>query len=142
MAQPKVEEAVAPAVEALAALKTPAQGSPMAGSPSFDELAVLNSVVGRASTPVKVEGPDGEARASGAVRAVPTPAAAPAPRVSAAVKAPAPAAAPVEEPESALGRPTPRSSQAIKTLKCQECGTLNYPTEWYCERCGGELAAL
>lgn len=32
--------------------------------------------------------------------------------------------------------------EAIKTLKCQECGTLNYPTEWYCERCGGELAAL
>lgn len=30
----------------------------------------------------------------------------------------------------------------IKTLKCQECGTMNYPTEWYCERCGGELAAL
>ena len=33
------------------------------------------------------------------------------------------------------------ASQA-KTLKCQECGTMNYPTEWYCERCGGELAAL
>lgn len=30
----------------------------------------------------------------------------------------------------------------VKTLKCQECGTLNYPTEWYCERCGAELAAL
>ena len=29
-----------------------------------------------------------------------------------------------------------------KTLKCGECGTLNRPTEWYCERCGGELAAL
>ena len=29
-----------------------------------------------------------------------------------------------------------------KTLRCQECGTMNYPTEWYCERCGGELAAL
>lgn len=29
-----------------------------------------------------------------------------------------------------------------KTLKCQECGTMNYPTEWYCERCGAELAAL
>jgi hypothetical protein len=29
-----------------------------------------------------------------------------------------------------------------KSLKCQECGTMNYPTEWYCERCGGELAAL
>jgi hypothetical protein len=29
-----------------------------------------------------------------------------------------------------------------KTLKCAECGTLNRPTEWYCERCGGELAGL
>jgi hypothetical protein len=29
-----------------------------------------------------------------------------------------------------------------KTLRCSECGTMNYPTEWYCERCGGELAAL
>lgn len=43
---------------------------------------------------------------------------------------------------SVLGRPTPRTSQAIKTLKCAECGSMNYPTEWYCERCGGELAAL
>lgn len=46
------------------------------------------------------------------------------------------------EPDDAFGRPTPRTSQAVKTLKCQECGTFNYPTEWYCERCGGELAAL
>jgi hypothetical protein len=37
------------------------------------------------------------------------------------------------------GRATPQSA---KTLKCSECGTLNYPTEWYCEKCGGELAAL
>ena len=29
-----------------------------------------------------------------------------------------------------------------KTLKCPECGTANYPTEWYCERCGGELATM
>ncbi len=29
-----------------------------------------------------------------------------------------------------------------KTLRCQDCGALNYPTEWYCEKCGGELAAL
>ena len=34
------------------------------------------------------------------------------------------------------------SNTPIKTLKCQECGTMNYPTEWYCERCGGELASL
>jgi hypothetical protein len=33
-------------------------------------------------------------------------------------------------------------AEQVKTLKCQECGTMNYPTEWYCERCGGELAAM
>jgi len=31
---------------------------------------------------------------------------------------------------------------ASKTLKCQDCGTLNRPTEWYCERCGAELSAV
>ena len=48
----------------------------------------------------------------------------------------------VQEPDSSL---TPGSipaflkdvpTEQIKTLKCQECGTMNYPTEWYCERCG------
>nr|MBA3889275.1 hypothetical protein [Gemmatimonadaceae bacterium] len=29
-----------------------------------------------------------------------------------------------------------------KTLKCTDCGSMNYPTEWYCERCGAELSAL
>jgi hypothetical protein len=38
-------------------------------------------------------------------------------------------------------RPANTLEQA-KTLKCNECGGLNYPTEWYCERCGAELAAL
>jgi hypothetical protein len=43
--------------------------------------------------------------------------------------------------------PEPAPAQAggknqAKTLKCGECGTLNRPTEWYCERCGAELAAL
>ena len=33
-------------------------------------------------------------------------------------------------------------SEQVKTLKCAECGTMNLPTEWYCERCGGELAAM
>jgi hypothetical protein len=32
--------------------------------------------------------------------------------------------------------------QQEKTLRCAECGTMNVPTEWYCERCGGELAAM
>ena len=37
---------------------------------------------------------------------------------------------------------TPSSNDAAKTLRCAECGTMNYATEWYCERCGGELAVL
>jgi hypothetical protein len=39
---------------------------------------------------------------------------------------------------------TPADSrpEVNKTLKCPECGTANYPTEWYCERCGGELATM
>jgi hypothetical protein len=27
-----------------------------------------------------------------------------------------------------------------KSLKCKECGTMNLPTEWYCEKCGAELS--
>ncbi|QJR35177.1 hypothetical protein [Gemmatimonas groenlandica] len=34
------------------------------------------------------------------------------------------------------------SNEPLKTLRCTECGTMNLPTEWYCERCGGELAAF
>src|SRR3989442_588876 len=32
--------------------------------------------------------------------------------------------------------------QADLTLKCRECGTMNRPTEWYCQQCGAELAAF
>jgi hypothetical protein len=35
-----------------------------------------------------------------------------------------------------------RMTETAKTLKCAECGAMNYPTEWYCERCGAELASL
>jgi hypothetical protein len=38
-------------------------------------------------------------------------------------------------------QPDPRR-ETEKTLKCGECGAMNYPTEWYCESCGGELSAL
>jgi hypothetical protein len=37
---------------------------------------------------------------------------------------------------------TSGQTEQSKTLKCSECGAMNYPTEWYCERCGAELAAL
>ncbi|HEV8264612.1 MAG TPA: hypothetical protein VGQ06_06650 [Gemmatimonadales bacterium] len=33
-------------------------------------------------------------------------------------------------------------AEVSKTLKCRECGTMNLATEWYCENCGAELAAL
>jgi chromosome segregation ATPase len=36
----------------------------------------------------------------------------------------------------------PSKGSAKKTVKCAECGTLNLPTEWYCENCGAELTAL
>lgn len=37
----------------------------------------------------------------------------------------------------------PRAATPVpKTLKCGDCGSLNRPTDWYCERCGAELAAV
>lgn len=50
---------------------------------------------------------------------------------------------PAEDPPRQIpGNERPSQAAAPKTLKCGECGTLNRPTEWYCERCGAELAAL
>ena len=42
---------------------------------------------------------------------------------------------------SGMARPSDSGTQQ-KTLRCTECSTMNLPTEWYCERCGGELAAF
>ncbi len=39
-------------------------------------------------------------------------------------------------------KPEPPRADSAKTLKCPECGTPNHATEWYCERCGGELATM
>ncbi len=59
---------------------------------------------------------------------------------------PAPIPPPAPEPTAASEAPAHGKSSSAsgqtKTLKCGECGTLNRPTEWYCERCGAELAAL
>jgi hypothetical protein len=46
----------------------------------------------------------------------------------------------VEAVSSKEGGPT--RGKVKKSLKCGECGAKNLPTEWYCERCGAELAAL
>jgi hypothetical protein len=45
-------------------------------------------------------------------------------------------------PAAATGGGSKAASGVAKTLKCGECGTLNRPTEWYCERCGAELAGV
>ena len=45
-------------------------------------------------------------------------------------------------PAAASGGASKAASGVAKTLKCGECGTLNRPTEWYCERCGAELAGV
>jgi hypothetical protein len=43
---------------------------------------------------------------------------------------------------TAATRTSAAAATSQKTLRCTECGTMNLPTEWYCERCGGELAAF
>lgn len=53
-----------------------------------------------------------------------------------------PAAAAHMPAKSALPAADDRDQEPAKTLKCQECGTMNLATEWYCEQCGAELAAL
>jgi hypothetical protein len=47
-----------------------------------------------------------------------------------------------DAPPAPVAAATPSSTDAAKTLRCAECNTMNYATEWYCERCGGELAVL
>jgi len=93
-----------------------------------------------------------KSRESGPTRTIPFPS--PAPKES----APAPAVDELQflksmtlDPRNATGQATtsaapevraPDRPSVAKTLKCGECGALNRPTEWYCERCGAELAAV
>lgn len=47
-----------------------------------------------------------------------------------------------ETVQTAVPTVSKAAAGVAKTLKCGECGTLNRPTEWYCERCGAELAGV
>lgn len=124
----------------------------MTGGANFDELASLNSGVGRpssAATPIPRESKPIAPPEKIQEPARPTlELELPQPSPSPAAEKPGEPVLPElqgeedDEPRSALGRPALRISQAIKTLKCAECGSMNYPTEWYCERCGGELAGM
>lgn len=51
-------------------------------------------------------------------------------------------APPEREPDAvpAFLRDVPQ--EQTKTLRCGECDAMNFPTEWYCERCGAELAGM
>jgi len=72
---------------------------------------------------------------------------APTPRDSGMSPEPASTGTATKSPETPMLRIVPSAPpagpiDAAKTLRCGECGTMNYATEWYCERCGGELAVL
>jgi hypothetical protein len=71
------------------------------------------------------------------------PAAAPASKRSRTPTSQAPAAvsAPAVPPPAPAPAPEVDAPADGKSLRCRGCGTMNFPNEWYCERCGGELAA-
>lgn len=99
---------------------------PRAAAP-VDELAFLKSVTGEQQVPRKA--PPKKMSDSGPMRAID-------------VAQEPPAVAVDSENGDASPAARPGTGSNAKTLKCGECGTLNRPTEWYCERCGAELAAL
>lgn len=93
----------------------PAKPRPEPAGVPTDELAFLKSVSEDEPSRLGGRRPSSPAMSS--------------PTATAAPKAP--------EPATSKG-----ASGVAKTLKCGECGTLNRPTEWYCERCGAELAGV
>jgi hypothetical protein len=119
---------------------------PKATPGDFDELAFLSQVVGdkdRSSNPSMPPFTNsGQAQASiGRNEAAPESLLAGLDDTSRRTSGEAPFAANVSGNIPIVLRNSGQTEQT-KTLKCGECGTMNYPTEWYCERCGAELAAL
>jgi hypothetical protein len=90
----------------------PPQPEPAAVPP--DELAFLKSVANEETRPARRPSNPG-------------------------MTAPTLTSAPPQTSAPAVGK---AAAAVAKTLKCGECGTLNRPTEWYCERCGAELAGV
>lgn len=134
-------------------------------STDFDELEFLKSVVGPstpaasstpADAPKRVANAEARTEQPKAVADAPTPPAPPAPKAEPVAEKPVEkAAAPPAEAPAAAPRPKPQVhetpatalrnsgiTEVPKTLKCSECGAMNYPSEWYCERCGAELTVV
>jgi hypothetical protein len=127
----------------------PGTREPGRPGPNFDELAFLKSVID----------PRAEAAAASQAPAspgAPTPGAPPPASDAGSSSAPRPrpgAAAlstPQEQKPVVERPPEPEVPEFlkdvpvdnVKTLRCAECGSMNYPTEWYCERCGAELTSM
>ena len=152
-AMPEPAEAVPPAAVEMAAAPTmPPAAIPPPAPPrrtaGFDELAFLSSVV---DTPAgtfdaaPADEPDESARLEKFARHSRED------RIINLSDGSTPLGSPVIEREgnpplseaagtSAMRRDS--SADGVKSLKCGECAAMNYPTEWYCERCGAELASL
>ncbi len=155
---PPKPEATAPAPEPVKAAPPRSEPRPPAEpkvaaprAAAEDELEFLRSV----TSPMP---PSRQARASKTVEKA-EPKAAPAPAPERAAE-PSPTAAAISidptphmvrlsnpdeaaAPAAAAAPPAkPKPADDAAGLKCGECGTLNRPTEWYCEKCGAELAAL
>ena len=124
--EPEPVKAPAAAKAAPAAVPDATRTAPRPDRPK-DELDFLKSVAVEQSSSLSPQAAAGQKLPA----EPPTPIAPPPPEPS----------APRSNEAPAQGRSSSPSGQA-KTLKCGECGTLNRPTEWYCERCGAELAAL
>ena len=115
--------------------------APQATDPSFDELAFLNTVVGAGdASQTLVAQSRRDASLVRDERAAESLLSGVADGKGGAPSSEAPLAANVTANQPITLRAT--ASEQTKTLKCNECGGMNYPTEWYCERCGAELAAL
>jgi hypothetical protein len=102
-----------------------------------DELAFLKSVTDddkQAPSPARASG---MARLSSSEPVIPDKAIIEAQGKQPARPAPKPTA-PAPAPASTEGG----GQGGAKTVKCKDCGTMNLPTEWYCEKCGAELSAL
>lgn len=132
--------ASAPARDGVAPEPTRAPISPVVPRPAFPAPPTLNPP-SRAEPPAPSQSPVAPA-VGGKPRTPfdqfpvlrPQGGASPSPGPSAAI------ATPPSVPQA--GRANDPRAEQHKTLKCPECGASNYPTEWYCERCGGELATM
>lgn len=140
---PAFRSAPVPADTSAAPIEAPGPAAPAAPQrghgESFDELAFLSSIVGKATeslgpslgglgVPARDDHNGAESLLAGVEQA-------------SLLRRDPPLAANVAGNTPIILRQAVVAEQT-KTLKCSECAAMNYPTEWYCERCGAELAAL